>query len=349
MRFGLLCSAQAGSDDLAPETGQGFREYLDLNVEAEALGFHSSFLVEHHFTGWNQVSAPLMLLACLAMRTATLRLGSAVMVLPWHNPVLLAEAAATLDLVSGGRLDFGVGKGYRHSEFNGFRIPMEEADARFEEAIEVITRSWLTRSRFSHRGRFWHFEDIVVEPPPAQTPHPPFWVAAGSEASIRRAAQRSFNLILDQYASPEQIGERISLYRSERAAHGMPFDAMQVAVARQLYVANDRADAEAALARQAEYTQRTVDVSRSPGHDGGSHVLAYTASAGGTEEHALYGTPDEICARLAALHDAGAEYVLLTILGGSGQLRRFTSEIMPTFTRRPATPPEYPSDETDED
>jgi alkanesulfonate monooxygenase SsuD/methylene tetrahydromethanopterin reductase-like flavin-dependent oxidoreductase (luciferase family) len=332
MRFGLLCSAQAGSDDLAPETGQGFREYLDLNVEAEALGFHSSFLVEHHFTGWNQVSAPLMLLACLAMRTTTLRLGSAVMVLPWHNPVLLAETAATLDLVSGGRLDFGIGKGYRHSEFAGFRISTDEADERFEEAIEVITRSWVTRSRFSHRGRFWHFEDIVVEPPPAQTPHPPLWVAAASEASIRRAAQRGFNLILDQYASAEQIGKRISLYRSERAAHGLSFDPMQVAVARQLYVANDRADAEAALARQAEYTQRTVDVSRSPHREGGSHVLAYAANAGGTEEHALYGTPDEVCTRLAALHDAGAEYVLLTVLGGRGQLRRFTNEIMPTFT-----------------
>src|SRR5882762_180478 len=139
MRFGLFCSAQANSNMLGPETGQGFRDYLDTNVEAEALGYHSSFSVEHHFTGWNQVSATLMLLGCLAMRTTTLRLGSAVMVLPWHNPVMLAEAAATLDLVSEGRLDFGIGKGYRHSEFNGFQIRPDEAEARFDEAVEVIT------------------------------------------------------------------------------------------------------------------------------------------------------------------------------------------------------------------
>jgi alkanesulfonate monooxygenase SsuD/methylene tetrahydromethanopterin reductase-like flavin-dependent oxidoreductase (luciferase family) len=241
MRFGLFCSAQASSEDLPPETGQGFRDYLDFNVEAEELGFHSSFLVEHHFTGWNQVSAPLMLLTCLAMRTTRLRLGSAVMVLPWHNPVLLAEQAATLDLVSGGRLDFGIGKGYRHSEFTGYQIPPQEAEARFEEAVALITRSWLERSRFSHRGRFWRFEDIVVEPPPAQRPHPPFWMAAGSPASIRKAAARGFNLMLDQYASPEQIGERMTLYRAEREAHGRPFDPMGVVVARQLYVASDRA------------------------------------------------------------------------------------------------------------
>src|SRR6202051_4908029 len=135
MNFGLFTSAQANSDDLGPQTGQGFRDWLDFNVEAEALGFHSSFSVEHHFTGWNQVSATLMLLMALAMRTKTLRLGTAVLVLPWHNPVLLAEHAATLDLVSDGRFDFGVGKGYRHSEFKGFALAPEEAEARFEEAI----------------------------------------------------------------------------------------------------------------------------------------------------------------------------------------------------------------------
>ena len=332
MRFGLFCSAQASRGDLPPETGQGFRDYLDFNVEAEGLGFHSSFLVEHHFTGWNQVSATLMLLTCLAMRTSRLRLGSAVMVLPWHNPVLLAEQAATLDLVSGGRLDFGVGKGYRHSEFTGFQVPPEEAEARFDEALEVITRSWVERSRFSHHGRFWRFEDIVVEPPPAQQPHPPFWMAAGSPPSIRKAAERGFSLMLDQYASPEQIGERMTLYRAEREAHGRPFDPMGVAVARQLYVASDRADAEAALARQAKYTQRTVGVSRSPARKGGSHVLAYADKSGATEEHALYGTPEEISAKLAAVNDAGARYVLLTVLGGKEQLRRFAQEVMPAFS-----------------
>ncbi len=129
MRFGLLCSAQAGNEQYGPETGQGFRDYLDLNVEAEALGFHASFLVEHHFSGWNQVSATLTLLTSLAMQTTTLRLGTAVLVLPWHNPVLLAEQTATLDLLSHGRLDLGIGKGYRHGEFQGFGIPRDEAES----------------------------------------------------------------------------------------------------------------------------------------------------------------------------------------------------------------------------
>jgi alkanesulfonate monooxygenase SsuD/methylene tetrahydromethanopterin reductase-like flavin-dependent oxidoreductase (luciferase family) len=347
MRFGLLCSAQADTTALGPETGQetgqGFRDYLDFNVEAEALGYHASFSVEHHFTGWNQVSATLTLLTCLAMRTSTLRLGSAVMVLPWHHPVLLAEQAATLDLISGGRLDFGVGKGYRHSEFKGFGIPREEAEARFEEALGVIQRAWTSRQRFSHHGRFWQLEDIVVEPPTAQHPHPPIWVAGASEASIRRAAARGFNLILDQYARPDIVGERIALYRAGRERSGQAFDPMQVAVARQVYVAANQADKEAALERLAKYTQRTVAVSRAPDGKAGSHVLAYADAPGGTEANALYGTPDEICCRLEALKQAGAEYLLLTISGGKEQLRRFAREIMPEFSSARATAPQFAS------
>jgi alkanesulfonate monooxygenase SsuD/methylene tetrahydromethanopterin reductase-like flavin-dependent oxidoreductase (luciferase family) len=331
MKFGLFGSAQANSGALGPETGQGFRDWLDDNVEAEQLGYASTFLVEHHFTGWHQVSATLMLLTALAMRTSTLRLGTAVIVLPWHNPVLLAEQAATLDLISGGRFDFGIGKGYRHSEFHGFQIAPEEAEARFDETVALMTRAWTTRERFSHRGRFWRFEDIVVEPPPMQRPHPPLWVAAGSEASIRRAAARGFNLILDQYASAQQLGERIRIYRAERAARGLTSSPTQVVVARQLYIAKDAADTQAALARQAAYTQRTVDVSRAPDARRGSHVLAYVDKAGGTEENALYGTPDQICAGLEALHAAGVDYVLLTVQGGAEQVRRFAREIMPAF------------------
>jgi alkanesulfonate monooxygenase SsuD/methylene tetrahydromethanopterin reductase-like flavin-dependent oxidoreductase (luciferase family) len=331
MRFGLFCSPKADRPGFGPETGQGFFEFLDFNVEAEALGFHSSFSVEHHFSGWNQVSSTLMLLAALAMRTKTLRLGTAVIVPPWHNPVLLAEEAAMLDLLSKGRLDLGIGKGYRHSEFKGFQIAPDEAEARFEEALEVMRRGWTTRKRFSHKGRFWHFEDIVIEPPPAQTPHPPLWVAAGNPHSIKRAAARGFNLILDQYASPATLGERIAIYKSEREANGLAFDPMQVAVARQLYVAKDAADKEAALVRQAQYTKRTVDVSRDPSAKTGSHVLAYADRKGATEENALYGTPDELAGMIEALSDAGVAYVLLTIAGGVDQLRHFARDVMPAF------------------
>lgn len=337
MRFGLFGTAQANTSNLGAGLGQGFRDYVEFNIEAEALGYCSSFLVEHHFTGWNQVSATLNLLTWVAARTRTLRVGSAVMVLPWHNPVLLAEQAATLDLLSEGRLDFGVGKGYRFTEFKGFCIPMEQAEARFDEALEVITRAWTASGRFSHRGRFWQFEDISVEPPTLQKPHPPFWMAAGSPASIKRVAELGYNLLLDQFAAPEAIGERIALFKAEVEGRGRVFDPARVAVARDVYVAKDRADKMAALERNARMRQRTVDVARAPGQQGGSHVLSYTHTAESTEGVALYGTPDEIMAKIDALRAAGVSYVLANIGGGSrDSLRRFAREVMPTFADRKA-------------
>jgi alkanesulfonate monooxygenase SsuD/methylene tetrahydromethanopterin reductase-like flavin-dependent oxidoreductase (luciferase family) len=130
MQFGVFGSAQANSGEFGPETGQGFRDYIDTCIEAEALGYHASFLVEHHFSGWNQVSTTLILQTALAVRTTRLRLGSAVIVLPWHNPVLLAEEAAILDLISDGRHNFGIGKGYRHNEFKGSALRPFEANCR---------------------------------------------------------------------------------------------------------------------------------------------------------------------------------------------------------------------------
>src|SRR5271168_5075959 len=145
MRFGLFGSATARRGGPDVDSGLGYKQFVDYNIEAESLGYHSTFLVEHHFSGAGQVSATLTLLTWLAARTRTLRLGTAVMVLPWHNPVLLAEQAATIDLMSGGRLDFGVGKGYRHSEFKGFAIALEEAEARFEEALDIMLRAWTSQ------------------------------------------------------------------------------------------------------------------------------------------------------------------------------------------------------------
>ena len=175
----------------------------------------------------------------------------------------------------------------------------------------------------------------MVEPPPSQQPHPPFWVAAGSEASIRRAAQRGFNLILDQYASPEVIGQRIALYRAERQASGHSAGPARIAVARQAYVANDRADAEAALQKQAAWTQaHRRGVARAGRQDRLAHPVLRRRRRKRTEANALYGTPDEICRTLAGAASAGVEYVILTLLGGQDQLRRFARDVMPAFADR---------------
>ena len=238
--------------------------------------------------------------------------------------------------MSGGRLEFGVGKGYRHSEFAGFCIPYEEADARFEEALHVIIKAWTSSARFSHHGRFWQYEDIIVEPPASQKPHPPVWIAAGKPDSIRSVAAGGCKLLLDQFASTETVGERLALFRVECEAGGRTFDPMDVAVARNFYVARDTVDAQAALTRLAQAHAGMVALSRHPDGRNQSHITAYAGAPGATEASALYGTPDRIAAELEALRAVGVRHLLLH--GGEAtrqSVRRFSTEIMPAFTRAP--------------
>jgi alkanesulfonate monooxygenase SsuD/methylene tetrahydromethanopterin reductase-like flavin-dependent oxidoreductase (luciferase family) len=334
MKFGLFGSAQArrGVSDL--DSGQGFRDFIDYNVEAEALGYDSTFVVEHHFTGFGQVSATLNLLTWVAARTSTLRLGTAVIVLPWHNPVLLAEQAATIDLLSGGRLEFGVGKGYRHNEFASFCIPIEEADVRFEEGLSVIVKSWTSEQRFSHHGRFWNFDNIIVEPPTRQKPHPPIWMAAGQPDSIRKVAQRGAKLLLDQFASTALTIERLQIYKAEVEACGRRFDPMDVGVCRAFYVAKDAADKRQAVETRLANQQRMTKLATDPGAATKSSMLSFDHTLDAAAESAMYGTPDEIAAKLDALQAAGVAHVLLNGPAGSlANLRRFARDIMPAYAK----------------
>lgn len=332
MQFGLFGSAQVLRGPAA-NGGRGFFDYVEANVEAEALGYHASFLVEHHFTGLGQVSASLDLQTWVAARTTTLRIGTAVIVLPWHNPVLLAEQAATLDLMSGGRLDLGIGKGYRHNEFSGFCMPMEEAEARFDEAREVMIKAWTSNDRFSHRGRFWNYDDIIVEPPTAQLPHPPLWIAAGNPGSISKVARLGCNLLLDQFASPHQIGERIAHYKTELEASGHAFKPTNVAVARNVFVAESREELIDAREKQKRNHANMVALSQRPDGANTSHIMAYANDPGATEAHALYGSPDDIAENLDALHRVGVRYILVN--GGAQSrttIRRFAKLVMSSRT-----------------
>lgn len=338
MRFGLFGSAAARRGSGEFDSAEGYRDFIEYNIEAEALGFHSTFVVEHHFTGFGQVSATLNLLTWLGARTRTLRLGTAVIVLPWHNPVLLAEQAATLDLLSGGRLDFGVGKGYRYNEFAGFDMTMREAEERFEESLQILLKAWTSEERFSHHGKHWRFNDIVVEPPSAQKPHPQVWMGAGSERSIRSVADRGFNLLLGQYSSPEDVARNIAVFRTAVEAQGRRYDPMQVGVTRAFFVTDSEVERDAALDRRLQNRMRQLQLATQP--DG--TVLGGPDQATGDPEtvnlnSAMYGRPDEIAQRLQTLRQSGVGYVLMNG-GGSGggergrqSMRRFAREVMPLF------------------
>ena len=322
MKFGLFGGARARGGPAGDS--HAYHDFVNYVIEAEKLSFSSVFLVEHHFTGFGQVSASMSLLAYLAARTERIRLGTAVVVLPWHNPMLIAEQAASLDLLSGGRVDFGVGKGYRQAEFDGFCIPIAEATERFDEAMEIIRKAWTSNGRFSHHGKRWHYDNIVVEPEPLQRPHPPLWLAAGSHDSVRRAAREGYNLLLDQLAQVDQIIQRIAVFREECQKIGRAYDPTMVATARPLQMIHSESERAAAWETRKRVVSVIGDLARDKLPD---RIEDDTAP--------LLGTPEEVIARLKQLEAGGATNILLVDPNASvGNLRAFAREVMPSF--RPA-------------
>jgi len=333
MKFGLFGGARARGGPAGDS--DGYHEFIRYIVAAEELGFSSVFLVEHHFTGFGQVSASLNLLSYLAARTEKIRLGTAVVVLPWHNPVLVAEEAATLDLLSNGRLDFGVGKGYRPYEFSGFCIPQEEATERFDEAIDVIRQAWTSKGRFSYEGKRWRYDNIVVEPAPIQQPHPPFWMGAGSPDSIRRAAREGYNLLLDQIAPIDVIIDRVRVFREECQAAGRPYNPMMVGVTRGLQIVHNEEERKRAIVTRREVLKNIGDLARGPGAERYHHIKD-DPDAFELDDAPLLGTPEEIIDRLKRLEAGGVENVLFAAPGASiAGLRTFADEIMPAFDHSP--------------
>ena len=322
MQFGMFGSAQARRGGPSVDSGAGFREFVDRNIEAEALGYHSTFLVEHHFTGFGQVSASLNLLTWIGSRTPTLRLGTAVMVLPWHTPVLLAEQIATLDLLSDGRGDAGIGKGDRQREFEGVAVPMEEADARFVECLDVMMKAWTSDTPWSHKGTYWQYDGIVVEPPSVQKPHPKLWMGAGSPRSITQVADYGFDMLLGQYDSFETIVEEVNLFKSLVEAKGETFDPMRVGVARSVNIVDTKAEYDAAIDARMAGRRRTQNLAQRPDFEDTREIA---------ELGTIYGTPDQVAEKIQDLKDAGIEYILLNCPAGIETLRRFAKEVMPAF------------------
>lgn len=337
MKFGLFGGASVASTHDATDSTRGLDEFVNHVVEAEALGYHGIALVEHHFMGTGQISSSLSLLAYLAARTSRIRLGTGVVVLPWHNPVLLAEQVATIDQLSNGRFDFGIGRGYRPNEFAGFRMTPSEAVARYEETYAFLKRAWMTREPFNHRGQFWSFDNVVIDPPVVQRPHPPMWVGAASRESIVRAGREGLNLLLDQIGTVDVVAERIACYRTAVEQRGGVFDPATVGVTRALHlVKNDREWREAHEMRAKLLEHLRKQAGQGDPAPKSEKLKTFSDSSLTIDEAALIGYPHEVAERVSKLKDAGVDYILLADISSSkDSLRTFAEEVMPLFTDRP--------------
>ena len=333
MKFGLFGGGKIGRTNPLGDS-HSYQDFIEYIKNAEQLGFHGVFLVEHHFTGAGQLSASLNLLSYLAACTTRIRLGTAVVVLPWHNPVLLAEQVTTLDVLSGGRVDLGVGRGYRKNEFESFCIPMDEAQERYAECLELLLKSFTSKERFTHHGKRWHYHDIIVEPAPVQQPHPPIWMAAGRPEGIAYVARSNYNLLLDQIGNVDETIERVRIYLDGLAAQGLPRDAGRVGVTRALHLVKNETERRKAYERRRESLKNISELARKPG---GFSPQSFADADIAADDAALIGTPEEIGERLQRLAAGGVEYVLLTNASSTHEsLATFADKIMPYIDATPA-------------
>jgi len=224
---------------------QLYDELLAQTVAAEEFGFHAMWLAELHFhRRFSILSAPLLTAAAAAQRTQRLRLGIAVNVLPLHQPLRLAEEGAVLDVLSHGRLDFGVGRGHPFpGVYESFRIPPAESRERFAEALDVLVGAW-TREPFAYQGRFFQVSDITVVPKPIQQPHPPIFVAAGSPETYTATGQRGLGILVPGHVQPPAaLRELLASYREAGHTAGH-HDRLRVTYLIPIYVAEQQRQAE---------------------------------------------------------------------------------------------------------
>jgi alkanesulfonate monooxygenase SsuD/methylene tetrahydromethanopterin reductase-like flavin-dependent oxidoreductase (luciferase family) len=214
-----LPSYHAESD---PPQGTFMRHQLDLLATADSLGFDSVWINEHHFDSWGGLmSAPTLVLAGLSQRTRRIRLGTSISVLGLHHPLEVAEQMATLDLMSGGRLEFGIGRGSEPFDYEAYGVAYSEAQARTQEALEVILAAW-TSPRFSHAGTYYQVPEIELWPLPQQRPHPPVWVSCSSTpGSFEWTARQGYNLLTLGFPRPvPAFADSVRIYRDEWARMG---------------------------------------------------------------------------------------------------------------------------------
>jgi alkanesulfonate monooxygenase SsuD/methylene tetrahydromethanopterin reductase-like flavin-dependent oxidoreductase (luciferase family) len=237
MRFGFF-------DQLPCASGSSERQrYQDIMAQIElgdALGLDTAWLGELHFSrGFSVLADPLMVLAAAAQRTTRIRLGTAVTLLPLHNPVKIAEQAATTDILSNGRLEFGVGRGTAPIHYDGYDVDQEESRERFDEALDFILQAW-THESFSYQGKYFRARDLTLVPRPVQVPHPPVRVAANSPDTFPMAARRELPIFATPLINPpEKLKEGLSVYRAKLPS-GSGGD---TAIAFPVHVATSRAQA----------------------------------------------------------------------------------------------------------
>ncbi|MEN8160094.1 MAG: LLM class flavin-dependent oxidoreductase [Myxococcota bacterium] len=306
---------------------QVYSRALERIEVMEATGYDAVWLAEHHFTGYSVCPSVHLMGTHVAARTKRLRIGTAVTLAALAHPLRIAEEVALLDVLSGGRVNWGAGRGFEVREFDAFQVPMAESADRFREAVEIVLAAW-EQKKVTFEGRFHQFADVEVLPKPAQRPHPPTWVAATSEPAIQWAASKGLSILMDPHSPHAEIARKRELFRVALEAAGFSFTGRELPMARLLAVAETAVEAEEIARRGARWTlgayikgqQLAQFAPSAPERDPEDHYVS---------EVVIHGTPEAVRDQLEQLRtEMFLDYLLIAPLS-EGSFRLFTDRVLP--------------------
>jgi alkanesulfonate monooxygenase SsuD/methylene tetrahydromethanopterin reductase-like flavin-dependent oxidoreductase (luciferase family) len=320
-----------------------YQRGVEITQAAEDLGFGNMWLAEHHFSTYGYLSRPLMFALHLADRTRRIRVGTAVIVVPLHHPLVIAEEIATADVCSGGRLDVGLGRGYQRYEFERLGQDLGESRARWEEAVDIILLA-LGGRPFAYEGKYYRIPETTVFPRPVQTPHPPIWVTAQSPESIETTVKRGFHLLSGGFGVPIERLREFRRVFDGHVARFPPASPIRVGTQRPVYVTESEADARAA-AEQARWNMRvTLSLRNNYERVDSGRALAVPfghepTTADLLEKFSVIGTPDTCIRQIRRLQEAmGIDHFNGSFWFGDltqtqvlRSMRLFAEEVMPAF------------------
>lgn len=309
-----------------------YREVVDQARLADRLGYDTFFVAEHHFHEYGAVPNPAVMLSHLAAHTQRIRLGSAISILTFHDPRVVAESYAMVDALSGGRLVLGVGSGYLKHEFEGFGVEGAEKRDRFDENLGLVRRL-LAGERVTHEGTYQHLDGVKLNVPPVQDPHPPIKVAVLRAEAAYHIGHAGHDLVCVPYASVDgwdEIAPLVHSYHQGRAEAGLPGHSDDAVVALHTHVAES---AEEVRRNAADPFGLYVDSRLYAKKQTYDDIMASGLS--------LFGTPDEVADKLVELYGNGVQHVMMLQNFGhmppetvKRSMQLVAEEVMPRVNRR---------------
>jgi alkanesulfonate monooxygenase SsuD/methylene tetrahydromethanopterin reductase-like flavin-dependent oxidoreductase (luciferase family) len=343
MEFGLFVPCHRFDERVT--VAELYDHALEMVQFADAAGFTTAWFPEHHLVQYYASPSPLMWAVKAASVTRRIRVGAAILVIPYYNPLRLAGELGMADVLTGGRLEIGVGRGAFEYEFDRFGIDETIGAARLREGMEIV-QGLLTRDDFSYSGTTCSFGPATAVPKPLQRPHPPIWVAARSPDTIRWALERGYDLLSTPWREPFSRIQKLHAQAMEIAAAVAPARPPRFAVSRMTYVGSSDADALDAMADiQVSHRIFTGLFRNEATVKGGFTSPVAVTDEYGPEQllaNLVAGSPATWVDKLAAYEALGVtQFVVYGAFGPDhgrtmASLRRFAREVMPHFTRSAA-------------